>query len=362
MLGWDTAAFVCLGGMIACIYLRQCPQDIQANPAEALPRIRRHWAQVGAFRLFFEIGFVLSTLAAIATDSSLFVWQRSGHAPLLSGLALVFVAIFVADKIRQRRFAVRATDDLAKQESQVDQSGFALTVAVMLVLTITFTVVVILAPTPQLKTAVLAAALPIWWYSVSYAAYWHPFRKPSATDKFPAIAALIEGSGVEVSWIGWSPGPMFNALALGKNRILLMGPMSSMSEDEVNSIVAHELSHLRHNDIPRYVAWSRLALLFGWLGFFGVLVWAGPTPTIAELLLALLATRIGLLVAALISAPRKKFLEFRADREAAELSSPETFATALTKLHLRGGITDRWLLWEEPFISHPPLAERVARL
>lgn len=362
MWGWETIAFVCLGGMIACIYLRQCPQDIQADPSVALSRIRLHWSTVGGFRLVFEVGFILATLAAVATDADLVLWRSSGHVPLLTGLVIVAAAIFVADKIRQRRFTARAAHDLDKQESQIDQSAFVVTFAAMMVIMLATAVAVILAPTPQLRTAIMAVALPIWWFLVNYLAYWHIFRKPSASEKFPAVAALIERSGVGEPWIGWSPGPMFNAVALSKNRILLMGPMSSMAEDEINSIVAHELSHLRHDDIPRYVAWSRLSHLFGWLGFFVVLVWAGPMTTIADLLLALLATRVGLLLAAFISAPKKKSIEFRADREAAELTSPEIFATALTKLHLRSGVTDRWLPWEETFISHPSLEARLARL
>lgn len=359
---WELLAAGSLAGIIVCIYLRQFPVSSDTDPEEGFRRIWQTWSRVGTARLAFELSFAVFTLVAVTTSPHFRIVDPIGRATMVLGVAMVLVAIVTADKVRQIRFVKLAP--LAKADVEVKPDpmvGWIALGVILAGLALAFLAAHVL-PTFQIKLIAALALLALSWSGANAAAYAYLSRKPSAIDRFPAIGALIERSGVKVKWVGWVPGTLFNAMALSGDRVILLGPVSNLREDEVLAIVGHELAHLKYQDVPRYQNLNRLSAGLGWSGFVGVILACGPELSFAQFLLAALAGRIGLLLGGLISSRVKKDIELRADQFAAELTSADSIASGLTKLHLRGGIADRWLPWEEPFISHPTLDGRLTRL
>ncbi|MCC7433741.1 MAG: M48 family metalloprotease [Methanoregulaceae archaeon] len=362
MIVWELLAAVCLAGIVACIYLRQYPVAADTDPEDGFKRIWLTWSKVGTIRLAFEVGLAVFTLGALLLAPPHRIIDPLGKSLLMLSVGTSVLAMVIADKVRQIRFIKIAPFAGADAEVKDDPKLGWVVLGAMSVVLAAAVAAAIVVPMFQLKIAVVMALVALSWSAANTAAYAYIFRKPSAIDKFPAIESLIERSGIKVSWVGWSPGTIFNAMAISGNRVVLFGPISSLEEHEVLAVVSHELAHLKHNDVPRYQNLSRLTGGLAWLGLVGVVMVSGPDLTFAQLMTAVLAGRIGLLVGGFISSGRKKEIEHRADRYAAELTSADAISDGLTKLHLRGGIPDRWLPWEEPFISHPALEARIARL
>jgi heat shock protein HtpX len=173
--------------------------------------------------------------------------------------------------------------------------------------------------------------------------------------------------------------PILNALAVGHRDdaaiALTDGLLRTLSLRELAGVLAHEISHVRNNDL-----WlmsladmvGRLARMMSLLGlvllFLGLPMWLSGLQSVPMSLVAtlVLAPQIALLLQLALSRAR----EYEADLDAAGLTGdPAGLASALLKLerHQRG-------LWErillpgyrspEPSIlrTHPPTKERVARL
>jgi heat shock protein HtpX len=173
--------------------------------------------------------------------------------------------------------------------------------------------------------------------------------------------------------------PILNAFAVGERDdaaiALTDGLLRSLSLRELAAVLAHEISHVRNNDL-----WlmsladvvgrpTRLMSLLGLvLLILGLPVWLSGRQAVPLLLVLLLvlAPQITLLLQLALSRAR----EYEADLDAAGLTGdPAGLASALLKLerHQRG-IWERILLpgyrSPEPSIlrTHPPTQERVARL
>jgi heat shock protein HtpX len=173
--------------------------------------------------------------------------------------------------------------------------------------------------------------------------------------------------------------PILNAFAVGGRDdaaiALTDGLLRALSLRELAGVLAHEISHVRNNDL-----WlmsladmvGRLTRMMSLLGlvllFLGLPMWLSGQQSVPLALVAMLvlAPQIALLLQLALSRAR----EYDADLDAAGLTGdPAGLASALIKLerHQRG-------LWErillpgyrspEPSIlrTHPPTRERVARL
>ena len=175
------------------------------------------------------------------------------------------------------------------------------------------------------------------------------------------------------------PSPILNAFATGKQDsaaiTVTYGMLKTLSLRELAGVLAHEISHIRNNDLGIMGLadlMSRATLVMSYVAFFLLFVnfplmaaGAKPVPWLAIGLLYLAPTAMGLLQLALSRAR-----EFDADLEGARLSGdPEGLASALLKLERRQG-----RFWEDMFLggrripdpsllrSHPKTEERVARL
>jgi heat shock protein HtpX len=186
------------------------------------------------------------------------------------------------------------------------------------------------------------------------------------------------------------PDPTPNAFATGRDPehaavAVNEGLLQLLNEDEVEGVIAHELSHVKHRDILISTVAATMAGALGMLARFGFMFGGygggdsrrrdgeGQNPLVA-LAMLIVAPIAALIIQMAISRSR----EYAADEAGARLSGkPLNLAHALLKLErrneqmpadvnpatahmyivnpLHGGIGSL-------FSTHPPIEERVARL
>jgi STE24 endopeptidase len=159
-------------------------------------------------------------------------------------------------------------------------------------------------------------------------------------------------------------------MGLGRTRRIVLGDtlLDEFTADEIETVLAHELGHHVHRDIPLGIAINSLStLLTFWVA--GLIMNRGVTlfglngvgdPAGLPLLMAVTG------VLGLISMPfgnaYSRWRERMADRYALETTrKPEAFADAMTRLanqNLADADPERWVVLM--FYSHPPIKERVA--
>jgi heat shock protein HtpX len=175
------------------------------------------------------------------------------------------------------------------------------------------------------------------------------------------------------------PSATFNAFTMGSRDDAVVsvtdGLIRALDLRELAGVLAHEISHVRNNDLwvmSLADSISRLTSLFAYAGMF-LLVFSLPMMlfqgSLAPLFLALLLI-FAPTFASLLQLALSRAREFDADLEAASLTGdPLGLASALKKLERRGGG-----LWERIFLpgrqipdpsllrSHPTAADRIERL
>ncbi len=175
------------------------------------------------------------------------------------------------------------------------------------------------------------------------------------------------------------PSDMVNAFAVGQAEhagiAVSDGLLHRLSMREINAVLAHEISHIRSNDMRVMGIADIFSRLTSILSLFGQLLLLLNLP----LLLLDAVTVNWLAVGLLIMAPTLSVLaqlglsrtrEFDADLNAAHLTGdPEAMAQALMKIEaIQGGWVERIFLpgkgLPEPSVlrTHPPTEERIQRL
>lgn len=159
-------------------------------------------------------------------------------------------------------------------------------------------------------------------------------------------------------------------MGLGATRRIVLGDtlLDEFTPDEIETILAHELAHLVHRDVPLLVASNSLLTLAS----FGVahlaLQWGAQAFGLKGLadpagipVFALTLGAIGLIAMPLGNA-FSRWRERMADRYALEMTrKPEAFASAMTRLanqNLGEADPERWVVIL--LYSHPPISARVA--
>jgi heat shock protein HtpX len=198
-------------------------------------------------------------------------------------------------------------------------------------------------------------------------------------------ARLAARAGMRPPRLFVSPSPQPNAFATGRNEAtaavcVTEGLLRTLDWGEIEGVLAHELAHIRHRDIliGSVAAAVAMAITFAAAMARFALIFAGGDGRRDNPLSALLMVLLAPVAAALIQASISRSREFEADAAAAAmLGSGAPLASALTKLErfssvpsgvnpaeasayivnpLAGVSMARW------FSTHPPTAERVARL
>lgn len=163
----------------------------------------------------------------------------------------------------------------------------------------------------------------------------------------------------------------FTGIGRTKRIVFFDTLLESLSPDEVQAVLAHELGHFRLHHVALRIAGSLAAAFAGFalLAWFGGQSWFQPALGVPNggphtlLLLFVLAAPVFLLPVGPLSAWLSRRHEFAADRYAALHADARSLASALVKLYRDNATT----LTPDPVYtafhaSHPPALLRIARL
>jgi heat shock protein HtpX len=206
-----------------------------------------------------------------------------------------------------------------------------------------------------------------------------------APELYEIVDRLRQRAGLPMPTVAIAPHAQPNAFATGRNPehavvCVTEGLLRTVGREELEGIIAHELAHVRNRDMLLQTFTATLAGAVSNLAHFGFFFGGsrdeeGGNPA-AGLLMAIVAPIAAMLIQFAISRQR----EFKADAVGAQISGrPLALASALKKLEVAahqipmqvspaaaplaivnplaafGGMA-------RLFSTHPPTAERVARL
>ena len=219
----------------------------------------------------------------------------------------------------------------------------------------------------------------------------HVIEQPSnQTERWlvDTVARQAQMAGIGMPEVAIYNSPEMNAFATGASRnnalvAVSTGLMDNMTQDEVEAVLAHEVSHVANGDM------ITLALIQGVVNTFVIFfsrvighfvdrvilknerghgIGYFITTIVAELILGILASTIVMYFS------RQR--EFRADAGGAQLASRDKMVAALQRLQMgmgqpsqlpeqmaafgiSGGLAEGM---QKLFMSHPPLEQRIATL
>jgi heat shock protein HtpX len=193
-----------------------------------------------------------------------------------------------------------------------------------------------------------------YWYSDTIVLSMYNARPVTASQSpalYEVVKALSDKAGIPVPKIYIIPENTPNAFATGRDEnhaavAVTSGILKILNRDELEGVIAHELSHIKHRDIligtmAATIA-SAVVLLSRWTLFFGSGDDSGMLKTIAVAIIAPVA-------ATLIQMAISRSREYEADTGAASVSGkPEALASALAKLSLSAR--------RQPMDAHPSTA------
>jgi STE24 endopeptidase len=158
---------------------------------------------------------------------------------------------------------------------------------------------------------------------------------------------------------------------IGNTRRIVLGDtlINEFSTDEIETVLAHELGHHVHHDIPVLITFGTLSttlslfiasLALNWaIRYFG---FTGPADVAAFPALGLIFGAYGLITMPIDNAV-SRWRESMADDYALQATGKkEAFASAFTRLanqNLGEVDPEKWVVFM--FYSHPPLGERIAK-
>jgi len=204
---------------------------------------------------------------------------------------------------------------------------------------------------------------------------------------FSTIEMQAREAGIDMPEIGLFNSPQPNAFATGMNKnsalvAVSTGLLENMTQDEVEAVLAHEISHVANGDMVTLslvqgvvntfvIFFSRIIghlidrLVFKVQRGHGPGFWIGTI--FAQIILSILASTIVMWFS------RRR--EFKADAGGAYLAGREKMISALRRLQqgsnpqplpdemaafgISGGVASGF---KRLFMSHPPLEERIAAL
>ncbi len=215
-------------------------------------------------------------------------------------------------------------------------------------------------------------------------------ERDDAPDLYDMVDRLRKRAGLPMPTVAVAPSEQPNAFATGRNArnavvCCTAGILKLVDRAELEGVIAHELAHIQHRHM---LVGTIAATMAGAIAMLGrVLQWGaifgmgrdddGPNP-LALIVMAIVAPLAAIIIRSAISRQH----EFQADRTAAQISgNPRALAGALNKLE---GFSRRIPMDVNPaaaqlaivnplagrrglgllqlLSTHPPTAERVARL
>jgi len=162
--------------------------------------------------------------------------------------------------------------------------------------------------------------------------------RAAAPEFYDMIAKLSHNAGLPMPKVYIMDNPQPNAFATGRNPenaavAATTGLLSSLSHDEIEGVMAHELAHVKNRDTLIMTVTATIAGAISMLGnfafFFGGRDRNSPLGPFGTLLMIIVAPLAAMLVQMAISRTR----EYAADRGGAEISGkPMALAAALNSI------------------------------
>ncbi len=202
------------------------------------------------------------------------------------------------------------------------------------------------------------------------------------------VARLAESAHVRMPEVGVFESPEMNAFATGARRDAALvavstGLLRGMTPSQIEAVLGHELSHVANGDMVTLTLLQGvlntfvifLARLIGNVVDRAVLRNERDEPGIGLFVTTMIAQIVLGVFASMIVAWFSRRREFRADRGGAQLAGRSNMIGALEALqHSQGGVpmpesmqafginTERSGGLMHLFMTHPPLAQRIAAL
>ena len=233
-----------------------------------------------------------------------------------------------------------------------------------------------------------------YWFSDKVAvkaARAKPVSEQEAPKLYAIVRDLTERAGMPMPAIYIAPAAQPNAFATGRNEhhaavAVTQGLLQVVDENELRGVLAHEISHVANRDILIGSVAATVALAITFLArmvMWGAIFGGGggdrnrDNNVFGMLAMAILAP----LAAGLLQMALSRSREYEADRSGAELiGTGEPLASALLKIesyarqvpmdvdpahataYIINPFAGRKVSFANLYSSHPPTAERVARL
>jgi heat shock protein HtpX len=230
-----------------------------------------------------------------------------------------------------------------------------------------------------------------YWFSAGLAVRAAGARRVTAAEhpRLAVIVADLAGrAGMPMPELYVAPTAQPNAFATGRNPrhaavCVTQGALDLLDDDELRGVLAHELSHVANRDVLIGSIAAAIAMgltLVARIALWGTLFGGGRGRRgnpIGLLAMALLAPLAAVVMQMAISRSR----EFEADRSGADLlGSGEALARALDRIdataravpmhvdpahataYIVNPLAGRRVAFAQLFATHPPTAERIARL
>lgn len=209
----------------------------------------------------------------------------------------------------------------------------------------------------------------------------------SAPDLYRMVEKLAGNAQMPMPKVYITENPQPNAFATGRDPehaavCVTTGLLQQVSQEELAGVLAHELGHVKHRDTLTMTITAVMAGAISMLANMAFFMGGSrdrdhPMGMVGVLLVTLLAPIAALLVQAAISRSR----EYEADRAGAEITGrPMWLASALGQIERAAERTPNYPADANPatahmfivnplhggisglFSTHPPTAERIARL
>lgn len=216
---------------------------------------------------------------------------------------------------------------------------------------------------------------------------------PVSREDLPQVYAIVEDltqrAGMPMPRIYVSPEMQPNAFATGRNPehaavCVTEGILQVLDRDELRGVLAHELSHVKNRDILISSVAATIAMGITFLAnmaMWGAMFGGGNRDGEGNAFGALATAILAPVAASLLQMSLSRSREFQADASGAELlHDGEPLARALEKIEayakqrpmdvnpamaqafIVNPLTGRKVQFANLFSTHPPTAERVARL
>ncbi len=213
-----------------------------------------------------------------------------------------------------------------------------------------------------------------------------PVTRGQAPEIYRIVERLTYKANLPMPQIYIIPDEMPNAFATGRDYehavvAVTEGLLKLLDENEVEAVIAHELSHIKHYDMLIGTVASTIAGAIAMLANFGMFFGGNdddrPNPIVMLILMFIMP-----IVATVIQMTISRNREFMADEGAAKITRhPEWLQSALQKLdyYARGMVmaeaepqtahmfivnpfTGKEFSMQELFSTHPTTEERIERL